>query len=170
MLHAASRSAFPSSPIAALTLHIGLSAGEIWAARLGGDQRWQLLLAGPAVREACAASARASQGQTVIAPDAGPFVAPSAERTADPERPADDSATAGHRPLDPAAHIPKRVQEYAGEGYSAWIPQRRTICALFIRIDGLDDTAPDALTSHQAVVTSLNVALRPYTGSSGTLL
>ncbi len=73
-------------------------------------------------------------------------------------------------PQHTAAQVPRRVQDYVGEGYAKWIPDRRTICALFARIDGLDDRAPDALNRHQAIVTSLNVALRPYTGSSGTLL
>ena len=73
-------------------------------------------------------------------------------------------------PLNLTAQVPRRIQDYVGEGYTKWIPQRRTICALFVRIDGLDDRAPDALSRHQAVVTSLHVALRPYTGSSGTLL
>ena len=36
-------------------------------------------------------------------------------------------------PLDLTAHVPRRVQDYVGEGYTAWIPQRRTICALFVR-------------------------------------
>jgi hypothetical protein len=62
------------------------------------------------------------------------------------------------------------VKDYDGEGYEAWIPQRRTIWALFARIDGLDDQRPDALARHQAAITSLQVALRPYTQSSGMLL
>ncbi|MEO5739347.1 MAG: AAA family ATPase [Vicinamibacterales bacterium] len=171
LLHVASQSAVSSSSVPTPRLHIGLASGQMWAARLGADERWQLLLAGPAVREACAASAHAVAGETVVAPDAELFIASSTDAT----RVANGAGDADNIPstspaFAPAANIPKRVQEYVGEGYSAWIPQRRTICALFIRIDGLDDTAPDALLRHQAVVTSLHAALRPYTGSSGTLL
>lgn len=171
LLHLGSRFNVPESPTPPPTLHIGVSAGQIWAARLGADERWQLLLAGTAVREACAASVRAAAGETVIAPAAGPFVAPSIDGPVDVSGAAGaESVPSTSRTPDIMAHVPKRVQEYVGEGYSAWIPQRRTICALFIRIDGLDDTAPDALSRHQAVVTSFQIALRPYTGSGGTLL
>jgi len=72
LLHVTSQSAAPSSSIATPRLHIGLGSGQMWAARLGADERWQLLLAGPAVREACAASARAAasfRSQSVSEPD-----------------------------------------------------------------------------------------------------
>jgi hypothetical protein len=170
LLHAGSRVDVPSSPTAARSLHIGVGAGEIWAARLGADERWQLLLAGSAVRQACAAAARAAPGQTITSA-VGPFAAHAPDGSSDAAGAADtESAPPLTQPSGLLAHVPRRVQEYVSEGYSAWIPQRRTICALFIRIDGLDDSAPDALARHQAVVTSLHVALRPYTGSTGTLL
>jgi class 3 adenylate cyclase len=171
LLHLPSQSAAPSSSIATPRLHIGLGSGQMWAARLGADERWQLLLAGPAVRDACTACTRAAAGQTVVAPDADLFIASSSEVAAG-AKVAGDSANlrSAFSAPDLATHVPKRVQEYVGEGYAAWIPQRRTICALFIKIVGLDDAAPDALSRHQAVVTSLHTALRPYTGSTGTLL
>ena len=171
LLHSASQSAVPPLSAATPRLHIGLGSGHMWAARLGADERWQLLLAGPAVREACAACAEAAPGETVVAPDADLFIASSTDALTGAIS-AGDSAASPPPPSGSilATHIPKRVQEYVGEGYSAWIPQRRTICALFIKIVGLDDTAPDALPRHQTVVTSLHTALRPYTGSTGTLL
>jgi energy-coupling factor transporter ATP-binding protein EcfA2 len=172
LLHAASQNPGPASTIHAPTLHIGLSAGEMWAARLGGDERWQLLLAGPAVRDACAAAARATAGETVVSPPADQLAtSASNESSSEPKLHDADHAPASDSPaLEVLSHVPKRVQAYAGAGFSAWIPQRRNICALFIRIDGLDETAADALSRHQAVVTSLHSALRPYTGAPGTLL
>ena len=171
LLHAASQSADPSSPTATPMLHIGLSAGNMWAACLGGDERWQLLLAGPAVREACAAAAGAAAGQTVVAPAVDRFTAHSRDVSdGSASMPESDTTASASPPFDLIGHVPKRVLAYAGEGYSAWIPQRRNICALFIRIDGLDDAARDALPRHQEVVRSLHAALRPYTGASGTLL
>ena len=60
VLHEASRveSEMMSTPQPAL--HIGMSAGDLWAARLGSKDYWHLLLAGSAVRQACAASGRAT--------------------------------------------------------------------------------------------------------------
>lgn len=168
-LHTAVSDAVAASPSVTPSLHIGISAGEIWAARLGGDDRWQLLLAGPAVRQACAAATRATAGTTVIAAEAGPFSATTVKdghATGD-SAPPQEKATL---PIDLARHVPRRVLEYVGEGYDAWIPQRRTICALFVKIEGLDERSSDALLRHQAVVTSLQLALQPYTEATGTLL
>jgi class 3 adenylate cyclase len=170
LLHGASRFGVPSSSAAVPALHIGLSAGEIWAARLGAEERWQLLLAGRAVREACAEAARAAEGETAVAPAAEPFLTASLNRRDDRTSTSDSEASTPSQSADLIAHVPRRIQDYVGEGYSAWIPQRRTICALFVRIDGLDETGPAALTRFQEAITSLHVALRPYTGSSGTLL
>ncbi len=168
-LHAASQAPNPSSLTPVPTLHIGLSAGDMWAARLGGDDRWQLLLAGPAVREACAAATNAAAGETIDAYRADPVDSIGRGRvTQNALLP--DNARPLSPPLDLVGYVPKRVQAYAGEGYTAWIPQKRNICSLFVRIDGLDETASDALSRHQAVVKSLHTVLRPYTGASGTLL
>jgi hypothetical protein len=56
-------------------------------------------------------------------------------------------------------------------GATATIHEHRNgLCALFVQIRGLDESAPGAEASHQAVVTSLHAAIRPFTASSGTLL
>jgi class 3 adenylate cyclase/tetratricopeptide (TPR) repeat protein len=159
-----------------LKLHIGVGAGDLWAARVGSDGQWHVLLAGPAVREACAASRSAGAGQTMLGPDVDALRTSTSRNLAQggdlrsfhgevsPVSEISDSAG-----LDVAVLVPRRVHEYANEGYAAWIPQRRTICALFARIDGLDEGTPDALLRHQAVASSLQTALRPFTGSSGRL-
>jgi class 3 adenylate cyclase len=168
--------ALPHAPM----LHIGAGAGDLWGARLGVGPGWHVLLAGAAVRQACAASRRAAAGETVVAPGGESVRARScAESTAGPTAAGSvlPDRVAAQRPsgsvlLDPleiAAQVPKRVQEFAGDGYAAWIPQRRTMSALFVRIDGLDETSRDALGRYQAVATSIGVALRPYAGSSGQL-
>ncbi|HEX7281297.1 MAG TPA: AAA family ATPase [Vicinamibacterales bacterium] len=150
------------------SLHIGLGAGDIWAARLGGPEHWHVLLAGPAVRQACSAAVSAPAAATALAPDARVLMA-----TAPPSVPANVAAGNGDPaswPIDFSGHIPRRVQDYVGEGYAAWIPQRRNICALFVRIDGLDEDAADALSRHQTVVNSIHAAIRPFTGTTGTIL
>jgi class 3 adenylate cyclase/tetratricopeptide (TPR) repeat protein len=174
-LHASGASDATAS-IPDLKLHIGIGNGDLWAARLGRDPQWHLLLAGPAVREACAASRAAAAGETVLAPGVHALrmsvaddAAPESELASlvtDEERRHEASVPAG---LDVSGLVPRRVHEYASGGYAAWIPQRRTICALFARIDGLDEGAPDALFRYQAAATSVQVALRPYTGSTGRL-
>ena len=166
-LHAVARAAEirPQEPHP--TLHIGLGAGAIWSARLGGPDQWHILLAGQAVRDACSAAIRAPAGATEAAPGARHAMAAAAVLAGPGPQVEDDTTPL---PIERSGHVPRRVQEYVGGGYTAWIPQRRNICALFVRIDGLDDGADDALSRHQAVVSSLHVALRPFTGNTGTLL
>ena len=170
LLHAALPSAMPTSPTSTPTLHIGLSAGDLWAAHLGSDERSHLLLAGNPVREACAAAVDAAAGDTIVAPAAGALISGFQDEADDALDTGAESIASPPSAADRLALVPKRVQEYIGEGFGAWLPQRRSVCALFIRIDGLDDAAPDALMRHQAVVTSLHASLLPYTGSTGTLL
>ena len=168
-LHAIARAAALTPQESQPRLHIGLGAGEIWAARLGGPEQFHTLLAGPTVRDACSAAVRAPAGATDVAPGASRVMASaSVAAHALPEAPVTDDLVT--LPIDGSGHVPRRVQDYAREGYTAWIPQRRNICALFVRIDGLDDRAVDALSRHQAVVNSIHVALRPFTGNTGTLL
>jgi class 3 adenylate cyclase/tetratricopeptide (TPR) repeat protein len=168
MLHASSRGA-PSTEVRPPPLHIGVSAGTLWGAHLGGPAKWQLLLAGGAVREACVAAGRASPGETILAP-AIEELSRSDRRAADSITRRSSDASPPESKVDLAVLAPRRVQEYAGDGYSAWLPQRREICALFVRIDGLDDAAGDGFDRHQMAIESLHGALSPYTGSSGTLL
>ena len=150
------------------TLHIGVGAGDIWAARLGGPDHWHVLLAGPAVRQACSAAAAAPAGATAFAPAARAFAASAIPSVSAHIAAVTDDTVA--LPIEFSGHIPRRVQEYVGEGYAAWIPQRRNICALFVRIDGLDESAADALSRHQSVVNSIHAAIRPFAGTHGTIL
>ena len=104
--------ATPASP----PLHIGVGAGEIWAARLGDPDRWQLLLAGPAVRDACAAAARAAPGETIVAPAAGPV-----QRHTGRARAA-DARRCARRPIDSPTDGRRRAGEPARPGISGgWL-------------------------------------------------
>jgi hypothetical protein len=168
MLHAVSRR--PADlPVGSPQLHIGVGAGDLWAARLRDGDGWQFLLAGRPVRDACAAAGRAAAGETIVAPAVGPFAASvpmdgaaSSATVADPVAIA--SATLSRQ------FVHRRVRKFTVDGFAEWIAERRTIYALFVRLQGLDEASPDALARHQAAVTSLGVALRPFTSSGGTLL
>ena len=50
----------------------------------------------------------------------------------------------------------RRLDDYAREGFLDWIDQRRTICAVFVRIDGLDSLTPaPGAPGHHAAVTAI---------------
>jgi class 3 adenylate cyclase/tetratricopeptide (TPR) repeat protein/energy-coupling factor transporter ATP-binding protein EcfA2 len=160
-----------------LELHVGLAVGPLWAARLGGvDGRWQILLAGPAVRNAGRAAAAAGRGATLLSPTTQIMVDVGQRRSDPIDSRAVVSAwsVADHgdsRPDDAIASlVPRVIQEWGHEDRWHWLPQFRNICALFVRIEGLDDDAPDALDRHQAAVIALQTAVSASSGSSGTLM
>ncbi len=155
-------------------LHVGLGAGPLWIARLGGiDGLWHLVVAGSAVRDAEAAAARAGTGETSVAPTAD--ASGGAEYVIGPRAPlvnvgGEVETAAEVSEPTVTSFVPRVVQEWVAEGYAAWLPQLRSITALFVRIEGLDETAPDALERHQSAVAAMLTVLQPYSGSSGTLV
>ena len=154
-------------------VHIGIGSGRMWGARLGVDDGIQLLLAGPAVHQACSALSHANAGRTQVAPEARPLLLSASSRPLlDPRLPGQltvQSVLSSER--EALASKAPRLIDYAGAGFDAWIPQRRSICALFVRIDGLDNLTPlPGVPGHQAAVVAIQAALRPYTGATGTLI
>lgn len=149
-------------------LHIGIGAGEFWAARLGGlDGQWHLLLAGEAVREASQAAAGARSGKTRFSKHARKVKA----KRSDDEAGSRDTRDAAARSVDAAADlVPRSVQEWVESGFAEWLPQVRNVVALFVRIGHIDERQDDALEQHQAAVVGLLRALRPFSASSGVLV
>ena len=171
----------PSGSEANPDLHIGVGAGNLWGARLGGvDGRWKLLLAGSAVRESAWAEARARERETLFGPTAAPLVE-RREETCGPmplagvQPPSsggtNDLFTQDHSVnFDMAGLVPRVVQTRYATTEQTWASEFRRICVLFVRIEGLDEEANDALARHQEAVRKLLEALRPHCGSTGTLL
>ena len=158
---------------AATTLHIGVGFGEVWGARLGGVYgHWHVILAGQTVRDASEAAIKAGTGETVMTPAAKEIrVAGETAYAASDAQEKPDYKDPGQYPgVETTGLVPRVVEEWVAEGYAAWLPQFRNVCALFVRIDGLREDAHDALPQYQAAVQSLLTAIRPFTGSSGTLI
>ena len=148
-------------------LRIGIGAGQLWGAHLGTDDAWQVLLAGKAVEDAGAEKSRATPGETKCAPiDTDPWGGDPAGTIA---RGTDSSLRDDGSP-NLEGHVAKAVQEYAAGGRVAWLEQLRPVCALFVKVNGLRETASNALSRHQEAVTAIHLALIPYTESRGTLL
>jgi len=168
-LHQAHRELADISEIAP-RLHIGIAAGELWAARLGGiDRLWHQILAGAAAREAFIAGNRAKPGETIIArnqPSKGGHtkVSPGLED-------AQQTFAQNHDGGDDQTSdlVPRMVREWWSDDRRQWLPQIRMISALFAKIDKLPTENDDSLQDYQDAVTALQRAIRPYSASSGTL-
>jgi class 3 adenylate cyclase len=145
-----------------VTLHLGIAYGPIWMARLGGwYQRWELLLGGAAVRRAFAAASAAAPGQVTVAePIAGvPADLPFPHRV--PTSVLDDSWWWG-------LVSPRLVDEARGQRRLQ--PELRQVCALFVRVKGLDEDSPDAVDRHQELVFAVHETLRAISTASGRFL
>lgn len=164
-------------------LHIGLSAGPLWAAWLGGiDGRWLPLLAGEAVRDACEACKTASVGQTHLSTPALALSRSNDSMDSGQPRNTGLHNGSGQEDLQNAVKtyrytrselsdlVPRVVREMSDSGTNAWLPMLRNVSTLFVRIGGLDEKTPDALERHQAAIAALLTAARHYSGSSGTLV
>lgn len=159
--------------LAGAPLHIGIGTGDIWAARLGGMAgTWHLLFAGSAVRDATSAAGLAGTGETVLSESAR-----SVEKKLLPRAPGQVhepqvayavSQQDSDVPVD--GLVPQIVQKWLSEGLPGWLPQMRTVAALFLKIEGLDERTPRALQKFQNLEVSLQTTLRPYTSSNGVLV
>ena len=168
-LHRLSLGNSPDSP----QLHVGLATGVLWVAQLGGvDGRWQILLAGDAVRDAGRAAAVAGRGETVLSQPAQALACAMRVDRFQIEPITQAPLASGVRGIETARlelRIQQLIQQWAREAPWKWLPQFRNICALFVRIDGLDENAPNALDRHQAAVSVLQKAV-PYSSRSGCSL
>jgi len=148
-------------------LHLGLASGPVWAARLGGwFGGWELLVGGPAVREAFQCATRARKGEVVESEST------KAQREPFDLLPVRAAATGRGSQPSPAqlpwhhSLVPRVVRERGLDSPA----ELRVVSCLFVRIDGLDESAPDALVRAQAAVFALRQAMTGRAGSAGRLV
>jgi class 3 adenylate cyclase/tetratricopeptide (TPR) repeat protein len=166
-----------------LSVHIGIAAGPLLAAHLGGiDQRVEFLLTGTPLTQAGVATNQASPGEIIIAPEAATMagdlleVQPSHDegmrlKSARGAPPAARSALLAARPgVHLAASAARQyllpsVLARLDAGQSDWIAELRQVATIFVNIDDLDCTASDAIDRLQNVVSAVQSALELYEGS-----
>jgi class 3 adenylate cyclase len=174
-------------------LHVGVGAGRLWAAALGGRPSWSLVVGGPAMRQAAVAQGGARRWQYVLSPDArqelgelepSRFRAPTpATGTAPPPGsewltgflPSEMRAVVlgGRRPGTPPSGIAADAAPNGGGGL--WtrlepLAEVRPVTALFARVTGLDVDTPEALGRHQILCETLQEILARRDGPGGQLV
>ena len=175
---------------AQLSVRIAVGSGQVSVAHLGGVRgRWELVVGGPAVVQACAAEQLARPGDVVLSPDAYDVLlhictgeqvrlgagGRSALRLAS-IRPPTSAAPPVRRvgaveAAGPAlrGYVPAAVTARLAAGQSAWISELRPVSVLFLRLPGLDDISSDTLEQAQKLVGEVQEALYEYEGSVNKL-
>ena len=168
-----------------LRLRVGVGAGEVWTASVGGvAERWELVLAGRPLEQAVAAMARSQPGEVLISPPAWEQLAPSATarhlgggtvcldailNPLRPEPPARITLDPGALPLL-RAYVPRAVQARLDAEQTEWLAEFRRASVLFVNVEGIDYAASDALDRLQGAVVAVQTAVYRYGGSLNQLL
>ncbi len=159
------------------SVHIGIAAGPLWAAQLGGvDGVWHRILAGAAAAKAFDAAAKAGPGETVRIPadsydESAEDVVSGLSEAAAWFVPSEHKVSKGDVSIiEDNGMVPRVVREWWSDKWALWLPQIRNISALFVKIGGLMPEADDSLEHYQEAIAGLQRAIRPYTASTGTLV
>ena len=173
-------------------LHVGIGAGHLWAAALGGEPVWNLVAGGEAIMQAAAAQAIAPGWSYVMSAEAAQALTDKSAAARVDSQPAFE-VSSDLPSLDwLAGFLPTQVREfllapdqgpYAVRGSlgidvdsahqigarCAALNEIRPVSAVFARIVGLNCRDPHALSKHQVLCVSLQEILRERGGPPGEL-
>jgi len=155
----------------ALGMKIGIGAGEILTAQVGGVRgRWEYVIAGDPLRQMAQAEHQAERSQVVLSPETKALIAPHA--VAPRPLPQPDWA----RVQNPAAveavlraYVPGVVIAWLEEELQEWLAVLRPMSVLFIGIFGIDYTQPGAIERLHAFLRAAQEIIYRYEGSTNKL-
>jgi class 3 adenylate cyclase len=163
-----------------LLLRLGIGAGDVMAAHVGGKYgRWEYLLLGGPVVQMGAAERQAERGEVVLSPEAWALVHHNCLGHSLPDGgvrleavrvPLEPRPLAPIPPLLPEAeaalraYIPAAITKRLAAGQTGWLAELRRATILFVQVIGLDEQNPELERIH-AVMHSLQTALYYYEGS-----
>ena len=172
-----------------LSMRIGVGAGRVSAAHLGGERgRWEFVVGGPAVMQTCGVEQLARPGDVVLSPEALDQVR---DLCAGEQVPVDTGQARVLRvtavqPLAAAAprssvptpqaagaalrgYVPGAIVARLAAGQSAWLSELRHVSVLFLRLPDLDDITPSTLRWANDLVCAVQETLYEYEGSLNKL-
>ena len=155
----------------ALGMKIGIGAGEILAARVGGVRnRWEYVIAGDPLRQVAQAEHQAQRGEVVLSPEARAIVAP---RPVVPRPLPPVDWTHVQNPAAAEAilrcYVPGVVTAWLEEALQEWLAVLRSISVLFIGIAGLDYMAANAVEKLSTFLCAAQRIIDRYQGSINKL-
>lgn len=155
----------------ALGMKIGLAAGEVLAARVGGVlNHWEYVIAGDPLRQVAEAEHQAGRGQIVLSPEAAAIIAPQAVEPRPLAQP--DWSQVRDRAAAEAflrLHVPGVVTAWLGEELRAWLAVLRPMSVLFVGVDGIDYGQPNAIERLHTFLGRAQEIIYRYEGSINKL-
>ena len=154
-----------------LGMKIGIGSGEILAAQVGGrHDRWEYVIAGDPLRQVAQAEHHAQRGEIILSPEAAELIAPQAT----PPRPLlqPDWSTVKNPALVEAAlrvYVPGTVMTWLTGGLQDWLAVLRPMSVLFIGVEGIDYTQPDAVATLHEFLCAMQETLYRYEGDINKL-
>jgi class 3 adenylate cyclase/tetratricopeptide (TPR) repeat protein len=172
-----------------LSVRVGIGAGQVSAAHLGGVRsRWEFVVGGPAITQACGAEQLARPGDVVLSPEAfdpvrdlcagervavgtgqavalrATMVQPIAATAPPTSGPVQEVAEAALR-----GYVPGAILARLDAGQSAWLSELRHISVLFLRLPDLDEITAATLWQANDLVRAVQETLYEYEGSVNKL-
>ena len=155
----------------ALRMKVGIGAGEILAAQVGGVRdRWEYVIAGDPLRQTVQAEQQAGRGEIVLSPEAEAIIAPQ------PVVPRPLPQPNWARVQNPAAvekglraYVPGVVIAWLEEGLQKWLAVLRPMSVLFVGITGIDYAGSSALERLHALLRAAQEIIHRYEGSVNKL-
>ncbi len=176
----------------ALSLKIGIGAGEVLVAHIGGvADHWEYLIAGDPVTQMTNAEKHASPGMIMLSEQAaalvgrldvptGTYLAWSQSEPPEYDLPAPQDLLAPHS--SPAwhnlsqaalqqaetllhAYVPTAIITRLAAGQDAWLAELRRITMMFVGVGGLDYNHATILPDLQAFITTVQTIIARYEGS-----
>jgi class 3 adenylate cyclase/tetratricopeptide (TPR) repeat protein len=171
-----------------LSVRVGVGAGQVSAAHLGGVRgRWEFVVGGPAVAQTCRAEQLGRPGDVVLSAEAadqvrelcaGEAVPTGAGRPpglrvimVQPLPAATPLVSAGRQAAGAVlrGYVPGAILARLDAGQTAWLSELRHLSVLFLRLPDLDDITPATLHEANDLVREVQEALYEYEGSVNKL-
>ena len=155
----------------ALGMKIGIGAGEILAAEVGGVfGRWEYVIAGDPLRQIAQAEHRAGRGEIVLSPEAKSIIVPH------PVAPRPWLQPDWARIQNPAAveavmraYVPNVVIAWLEEELQDWLAVLRPMSVLFVGVVGIDYTQANAIERLHTFLRAAQEIIHRYEGSINKL-
>jgi len=155
----------------ALGMKIGIGAGEILAAQVGGVfGRWEYIIAGDPLRQMAQAEHQAGRGEIVLSPEAEAIIAPYSVAPRSLPQP-DWTHVQNLAAVEEAlrVYVPSVVIAWLEEELQDWLAVLRPMSVLFVGVVGIDYTQANAVERLHTFLRAAQEIIHRYEGSINKL-